>query len=71
MKLYDDLAPMVGKAEQLFDQTVSVVVYEQLLKEHFIGSRPLRSSESVVQELQLTKDELNALRYTSGYVYCC
>ena len=55
-----------GRPSSSLTETVNVVVYEQLLKEH--GSRPLRSSESVVQELQLTKDELNALRYTSGYV---
>ena len=54
--------------EQLFDQTVNTVVYGQLLEEHFVASRPSRSSKSVVQELQLTKDEMNALRYASGYV---
>ena len=48
-----------GRPSSSLTETVNVVVYEQLLKEH--GSRPLRSSESVVQELQLTKDELNAL----------
>ena len=67
-KLYTDLSPLVGKAEQLFDQTVNAVVYGQLLKEHFVASRPSRSSKSVVQELQLIKDEMNALRYASGYV---
>ena len=47
---------------------MNTVVYGQLLEEHFVASRPSRSSKSVVQELQLTKDEMNALRYASGYV---
>ena len=66
--MYTTLTPAVKKTEQLFDQTVNVVLYEWLLKKYFIGSRPLQLSESAVQELQLTKDKLNTLRYASGYI---
>ena len=51
-------------AESLFHQTVNVVVYEQLLKEHFAVDRPPKSTV----EMQLSKDELNALCYASGYI---
>ena len=62
-ELYTSLS-IVDKAENLFHQTVNVVLYEQLLKEHFAVERPPKSST----EIQLSKDELNALRYVSGYV---
>ena len=43
---------------------MNVVVYEQLLKEHFAVERPPKGTV----EVQLSKDELNALCYASGYV---
>ena len=58
-----------GVADQLFDQTVNVVIYEELMKEHFVSctgrSGPSRNCD---HEVQLSKDEMNALRYASGYV---
>ena len=48
---------------QLFHQTVNLVIYgQQLIK----GTRRENSTE--YREVQLSKDELNALRYASGYV---
>ena len=55
---------MVDMAENLFHQTVNVSVYEQLLRE----TCPAERSPMVSIEAQLSKDELNALRYASGYV---
>ena len=52
------------KVDNLFHQTVNLVIYEQLLKEHFAVERAPQSTV----EVQLSKDELNALRYASGYV---
>ena len=65
-KLYTSLTLLVDKAEQLFNQTVNVVVYEQLLKEHLIVCRPLQCSESIVEDLQLTTLRIGALCYASG-----
>ena len=48
-------------AENLFHQTVNVSLYEQLLRETC-------HAERVSIKVQLSKDELNALRYASGYV---
>jgi hypothetical protein len=55
---------LTDKVENLFDQTVNLVLYEQLLKEHFAVERTPKDTV----EIQLSKDELNALRYASGYV---
>ena len=68
-KLYTSLS-IEGMADQLFDQTVNVVVYEQLMKEYFVSCSggPSRNSRDCDQEIQLSKDEMNALRYASGYV---
>ena len=68
-KLYTSLN-IEGMAEQLFDQTVNVVIYEQLMKEHFVlcTGRPSRNIGNRDQEVQLSKDEMNALRYASGYI---
>lgn len=51
-------------AENIFHQTVNVSLYEQLLRE----TCPAERSPTVSIEAQLSKDELNALRYASGYV---
>ena len=58
-------------ADQLFDQTVNVVIYEELIKEHFVSctGRLSRNSRNC-KEVQLSKDEMNALRCASGYVCC-
>ena len=61
--LYTSLS-LTDKVDNLFHQTVNLVVYEQLLKEHFAVERAPQSTV----EVQLSKDELNALRYASGYV---
>ena len=62
-ELYSALS-IVDLAESLFHQTVNLVVFEQLLKEHFAFERPPNGTV----EMQLSKDKLNALRYASGYV---
>ena len=62
-ELYSTLG-VLDLAESLFHQTVNLVVYEQLLKEHFAVEPPPNGTV----EVQLSKDELNALRYASGYV---
>ena len=55
---------IVDMAENLFHSTVNITVYEQLLRE----TCPAQRSPMVSIEAQLSKDELNALRYASGYV---
>ena len=65
--LYMSLS-LVDVEENLFNQTVNVVVYKQLLKQHFAADRPSKGGVDADQEIQLSKDEMNALRYASGYV---
>lgn len=66
-ELYTSLR-LVDMDEKLFNQTVNVVVYEQLLKQHFLADGTPKSSVDDDQEVQMSKDEINALRYASGYV---
>lgn len=60
-KLYTSLNIHVeGIADQLYDQTVNVVVSEQLIKEYFVSCSggPSRKSRSCDQDIQLSKDEM-------------
>ena len=55
------------RSEQLFNQTVNVVVYEELHKQYFTAeASEIESYQS--EEVLLSKDELNSLRYACGYV---
>ena len=56
-----NIADMV---ENLFHQTVNQIVYEKLMKVHFAVDR----APKITAEVHITKDELNALRYASGYL---
>ena len=57
----------VGKGkEQMLSQTINSVLFEDILKEYFAVSPSKMSTNS--EDVQFTKDELNALRYASRYV---
>ena len=53
-----------NKVENIFHQTVNLIVHKELLKEHFAVERAPKS----IVEAQFPKDELNGLQYASGYV---
>ena len=58
---------MIGGGDQLLNQSVNSLLYEDILREYF--SPP--TGKSVSKEsasLTFTKDKLNAVRYASGYV---
>ena len=59
-----------GIADQLYDQTVNVVVCEQLIKGYFVSCSggPSRKSGSCDQDIQLSKDEmLSAMLVVSSH----
>ena len=59
------LAQCVACQDNLLDQTVYQKVFESLLREHISSvSKP----SSVTRSISLSVDELNALRYASGFV---
>lgn len=51
--------------EPLFSQTVNLLVFEELLKEHF-KCTVLEGPKDAREEIELSKDELNTLRYSCG-----
>ena len=53
-KLYTTTLMHTDESEQLFDQTVNVVVYEQLLKQYFLVEAQENSEH---QEMELSKDD--------------
>ena len=63
-KLYESL--QIDCKEPLFYQTVNLLVFEELLKEHFKCT--FESRKDPREEILLSKDELNTLRYSCGYV---
>lgn len=73
-KLWRDLYLKIGSGidmpDPLFHQTVSLMVYEELLREYFkCGLRSSSGASSgTTEELEFSKDELNILRYACGYV---
>ena len=66
-QIWEKLHIEVGKGkEQMLSQTINSVLFEDILKEYFAVSPSKMSTNS--EDVQFTKDELNALRYASGYV---
>ena len=56
----------IESKEPLFYQSVNLLIFEELLKNYFrAGDTVQRESR---EEIQFSKDELNAMRYACGYV---
>ena len=56
----------IGCKEPLFYQTVNILIFEEFLKDHFgAGDTVPRDSR---EEIQFSRDELNAMKYACGYV---
>lgn len=68
--LWDELVKKmnINVTDSLLQQSVFQEVFELCLKEHFSTSTSAENESNDVSDIVLTADELNIIRYVSGYI---